>query len=71
MNNSGGIPKPKMPAICTNCNLLPAGSIELTGLLLVLVFSLTAVLFTSIFALERQQTRIEMLETELSVYISE
>lgn len=68
VNHGRSLPKPKMPSICVNCHALPAGSIELTGLLLVLVFSLTAVLFTSIYALETQQNRIDILETELSVY---
>ncbi len=68
VNGGRSLPKPKMPEICVNCHALPVGSVELTGLLLVLVFALSAVLFTSIYALEKQQNRIELLETELSIF---
>jgi hypothetical protein len=40
---------------------------ELMALMLVLVFSLTAVLFTSIYALEVQGAKVEALETQLSL----
>lgn len=39
---------------------------ELTALLLVLTFSLTAVLFTSVTALQQKNTQITALESALS-----
>ena len=48
-------PKPKKHHnLCMSCHALPTGSIELVSLLLVLVFALSAVLLTSIYALEVQ-----------------
>lgn len=58
-----------MPApsgVCQSCHALPAGSMEVTALLLVLVFSLTAVLFTSIYTIRIQQARVAALEAQLS-----
>lgn len=59
----------KMPmpaAVCRTCHALPVGSIELMSLLLVLVFSLTAVLVTSVHANALQQEEIESLRTHVS-----
>lgn len=50
------------PKVCRSCNALPAGSVELVSLLLVLVFSLSAVLLTSGYALQKQATQIQTLE---------
>lgn len=44
-------PRPSVPNVCRSCHSLPAGSMELMALMLVLVFSLSAVLFTSVYAL--------------------
>lgn len=51
--------------VCQSCHALPVGSVELVSLLLVLVFSLTAVLFTSVYALETQQAKVTQLEAQL------
>lgn len=59
--------KPVMaPALCRTCHVLPVGSIELVSLLLVLVFSLTAVLVTSVHANALQQHQIDVLEAQVS-----
>lgn len=59
--------KPAMPnAVCRTCHALPVGSIELMSLLLVLVFSLTAVLVTSVHAISLQQDQIDTLEAQVS-----
>jgi hypothetical protein len=52
---------------CDACNSLPVGSIELTALMLVLVFSLSAVLFTSVFALQTKDAEIKQLQSQVSV----
>ncbi len=54
------------PNVCRSCHALPAGSMELMALMLVLVFSLTAVLFTSIYALQIQDAKVDALETQLA-----
>ncbi|MBP9827707.1 hypothetical protein KBC55_00970 [Patescibacteria group bacterium] len=51
---------------CTSCNALPTGSMELLGLMLVLVFSLTAVLLTSVYALNLEAAKVAQLETALA-----
>ncbi|MCR4312594.1 MAG: hypothetical protein NUV56_04920 [Candidatus Uhrbacteria bacterium] len=53
--------------VCHSCHALPAGSIELVSLLLVLVFSLTAVLFTSVYALQTQQAKVAQLEAQIEL----
>lgn len=55
------------PTICRSCNALPMGSVELVGLLLVLVFSLSAVLLTSVYTMEHQAAKIESLESHLKI----
>lgn len=52
--------------VCTSCNTLPTGSMELLGLMLVLVFSLTAVLLTSVYALNLETAKVAQLETALA-----
>jgi len=47
--------------LCQSCHALPAGSMELMALLLVLVFSLSAVLFTSVYALRLQTAKVQSL----------
>lgn len=59
-------PIKQAPSVCRSCHALPLGSIELVSLLLVLVFSLSAVLFTSVFALEMQNEQINALEAQLN-----
>lgn len=61
-------PMPVVPAhsVCKTCSLLPVGSVELTSLLLVLVFSLVSVLFTAVFALNSQQHKISELQELVS-----
>ncbi len=51
---------------CSACSSLPVGSIELTALMLVLVFSLSAVLFTSVFALQTKNVEIKTLQNQVS-----
>lgn len=51
--------------LCQSCNALPAGSMELMALLLVLVFSLSAVLFTSVYALRIQQAKVQTLTSQI------
>ncbi|MFH1712276.1 MAG: hypothetical protein ABH846_03520 [Patescibacteria group bacterium] len=60
-------PKVEKPAanVCHACNALPVGSVELVSLLLVLTFSLSAVLITSVYALGLQQNQIEALEAQV------
>ncbi len=60
-------PIQSVPSVCRSCHALPAGSMELMALMLVLVFSLTAVLFTSIYTLQVQDAKVEALETQLSL----
>ncbi len=55
----------KSSGICKTCSALPVGSMELTSLLLVLIFSLVSVLFTSILALDAQQEKIVALEAQV------
>ncbi|MFZ2681483.1 MAG: hypothetical protein WAZ14_00045 [Patescibacteria group bacterium] len=59
-------PIPSVPGVCRSCHALPAGSMELMALMLVLVFSLTAVLFTSVYALDIQSSKIDALESQLA-----
>lgn len=52
--------------ICHACNSLPVGSVELTALMIVLVFSLSAVLLTSVAALRIQSDKVADLEAEVT-----
>ena len=58
----------KMPSVCHACNALPLGSIELVSLLLVVTFSLSAILLTSMFAMDQQEKRIDNLEAQVQYY---
>ncbi len=60
------MPTPSVPNVCKSCHALPAGSSELMSLMLVLVFSLTAVLFTSIYALNVQKAKVSALESAVT-----
>lgn len=51
--------------VCHSCNALPAGSIEVAAILLVLVFSLSAVLFTSVYATKVQTSKVQVLQAQL------
>jgi len=51
--------------LCQSCHALPVGSMELMALLLVLVFSLSAVLFTSVYSLRIQQARVQTLTSQI------
>jgi len=51
--------------VCRSCNALPVGSVELVSLLLVLSFSLTAVLLTSVYALNVQADHIAVLQSQV------
>lgn len=53
-------------SVCHACNALPVGSIELTALMLVLVFSLSAVLFTSVYALQKEQHKVAELTATIA-----
>lgn len=57
--------------VCTDCHTLPAGSVELVSLLLVLVFSLSAVLVTSVYALNQQSHELSQLQAEVAVEVDE
>lgn len=57
----------KSHGICKTCSVLPVGSVELTSLLLVLVFSLVSVLFTAVLALDSQHAKISALEAQVEV----
>ena len=56
--------------VCHSCNALPAGSMEVAAILLVLVFSLSAVLFTSVYATKVQTAKLQAVEAQLSTYQS-
>jgi hypothetical protein len=58
-------PVPSAPASCGSCDHLPVGSIELVSMLLILVFSLSAVLVTSVWALNNQAAEISHLQTQV------
>jgi hypothetical protein len=60
--------KPPQGGICHSCNALPAGSMEVAAILLVLVFSLSAVLFTSVYATRVQTAKVQALEAQVSAY---
>ncbi|MBU4315104.1 hypothetical protein KJ673_01735 [Patescibacteria group bacterium] len=52
---------------CQSCNALPTGSIELVSLLLVLVFALSAVLMTSVYALHLQASKTDALQYQIDM----
>lgn len=54
--------------VCHGCNALPAGSMEVAAILLVLVFSLSAVLFTSVYATQVQTAKLHAVQAQLSSY---
>lgn len=60
--------KPAHGGVCHSCNALPAGSMEVAAILLVLVFSLSAVLFTSVYATKVQTAKLQAVEAQLSAY---
>ena len=51
---------------CKSCAMLPVGSVELTSLLLVLVFSLVSVLLTSVLALNSEHQKLAVYEAQAS-----
>jgi len=59
-------PLPQIHHVCRSCNALPIGSIELVSLLLVLVFALSAVLITSVYALDQRSAEISYLQTQIA-----
>ena len=59
-------PLPKIPHVCRSCHALPAGSVELVSLLLVLVFALSAVLITSVYALNQQGSQLDDIEAQIA-----
>ena len=54
--------------ICRTCSALPVGSAEITTLLLVLVFSLSAVLFTAVTTINAQHQHIQQLEYQAGIH---
>lgn len=60
------IPAEEERPVCHACNSLPVGSVELVSLLLVLVFSLSAVLLTSGYALDQQNQRVAEAQAQLA-----
>ena len=59
-------PLPAIPHVCRGCHALPAGSVELVSLLLVLVFALSAVLITSVYAFNQQGAQMDNLEAQIA-----
>lgn len=59
---------PPSANVCRSCHALPVGSMDLTALMLVLVFSLTAVLFTTVYALNLQKSKVAQLESQVAAY---
>jgi hypothetical protein len=59
---------PHSGSVCRSCHLLPVGSMDLTALMLVLVFSLSAVLFTTVYALNIQQAKVAVLEAQAAAF---
>jgi hypothetical protein len=57
---------PQSGSVCRSCHLLPVGSMDLTALMLVLVFSLSAVLFTTVYALNLSHAEVAQLKTQLT-----
>ncbi|MFA5946981.1 MAG: hypothetical protein WC813_03070 [Patescibacteria group bacterium] len=57
---------PHSGTVCRSCHLLPVGSMDLTALMLVLVFSLSAVLFTTVYALNLSHAEVAQLKTQLT-----
>ncbi|RMD51015.1 hypothetical protein D6827_03015 [Candidatus Parcubacteria bacterium] len=51
--------------VCEHCSVLPAGTIEIVSLLLVLVFALSAVLAASIYNNHRQEQEILSLQERI------
>lgn len=64
------VPPPQMSADedCPHCSLLPAGSVNITSMFIVVVFCLTAVLFTAMYKIDMQQSEINVLKNQLSTY---
>jgi len=58
---------PVVMNVCRSCHALPDGSVELVSLLLVLVFALSAVLVTSVYALNRQSAELAVLQAQTTV----
>ncbi len=53
---------------CSGCSSLPVGSMEVAAILLVLVFSLSTILVTSVYATRVQSAKIRSLEQKLEYY---
>ncbi len=51
---------------CNQCSHFPVGASELVSLLLVLIFALSAVLMTSVYALNQQSIQIDILQEQVS-----
>lgn len=62
------VPPPQMNPSedCPHCSLLPAGSVNITSMFIVVVFCLTAVLFTAMFKIDMQNAEIRALQAELA-----
>jgi|GEM_PF-2416304 hypothetical protein len=58
-------PLPKQHGAC-DCHALPIGSIELVSMLLVLIFSLSAVLMTSVYALHIKSNELDVLQARVA-----
>ena len=61
----GNVAEPQS-TVCHACNSLPVGSVELASLMIVLVFSLSAVLLTSVAALRIQSHKLGQLEASVT-----
>lgn len=75
--NMGDTPFPPVPPPqfnpsedCPHCSLLPAGSVNITSMFIVMVFCLTAVLFTAMYKMNLQDAEIRALRTEMATYVS-
>lgn len=54
----------KTPNVCRTCNALPVGAVELISILMVVAFSLSAVLLTATFTIEHQAQQIEAMQMQ-------
>ena len=53
------------PNICHTCHSLPVGAVELLSILMVVTFSLSAVLLTASYAIDQQARQIETLQMQV------
>ncbi len=64
---------PEVPAMgatddCPHCSLLPAGSVNVVSMFIVVVFCLTAVMFIAMYKMDQQQAAIQSLQAQVASY---